>query len=412
MPRKLTLQEDALEFATEFVRRMRAYPDLPLGTDPSPRQAIAIPSILTSRLMRQGFLRPDDFITAAVATSYVDNQEIALKIATEILTRTRYESRISEVFRGEGQQALARNRTLSHAIEGAEELGSKVEETGSRSGAGLGDESFTEWARLFRGQRDYRRRLYEMAERIRMASSSSCEFTAQTIEDSGILDGEKLQHFEDSSDPDLVDFEESIESIISLGKRLSEITPDDLMVRERRGQRKSIVFLEDISGSMGASLKYSMLCMVLLLYAFRKHELALAFFEGNPYIVREFFSKESVDETIERVLSANPMYGTMGGKVLEWARRHLAQVDGRYYEKLCVICSDMGFHDIERVLIELKKMKQEGVEVLIIVPPGFVYRSYLDEVERKIHPLVIELDEEKMTRFPEVVSGAFARLRI
>lgn len=408
--KELSLQRDALEFAGEFVRRMRAYPDLPLASDPSTRQAIAIPAILTSRWMRHGSLTSDDFITAAVATSHIDNQEIARKIAIEILTKRTITKRKGDAFHGGAGQVDTPGRK---ARPGDRKVGKEApvsmgeEDT---AGAGSGEETFAEWLRAFRGRRDFRERVYEQARRIRIASDSSCEHTSLAIEDSGILDGEKLRPFDDSTDPDLVDFEESIESIFGQGKRLLEITREDLMVRERRGQRKAVVLLEDISGSMGAALKHSVICIVTLLYAFRRHEVALAFFEGNPYVLREFFSGEPVEKTIERVLSASTMYGTMGGKVLEWAHRHLEQIDARYYDKLCIICSDMGFFDIEKVVREIKTMKKEGIEVIIILPPGFVYRSAVDAV-RKAGPLIIELDREKMARLPEVVSDAFERHR-
>ncbi len=70
-------------FAHEFVKRMRS--NLEVKAKPSVRQTQAIPQFLSARFFRKGELELDDFVDAAVYTSYPPDQTIARMIAEEIL---------------------------------------------------------------------------------------------------------------------------------------------------------------------------------------------------------------------------------------------------------------------------------------------------------------------------------------
>lgn len=76
-------------FAYEFVKRMRE--SLEVRAKPSVRQTQAIPQLLSARFFRNGSLTLDDFVEAAVFTSYPPDQEIARLIAEEILLGRRKE---------------------------------------------------------------------------------------------------------------------------------------------------------------------------------------------------------------------------------------------------------------------------------------------------------------------------------
>jgi len=400
----LSLDIDVLNFTSEFIRRMREHPDVPSSLEPSTRQAIAIPTLLSGRRMRRGCIGAEDFVLAAVATSCVENQDIAYKVAMGILLGKQSEKRREEDGKAYaldkmGMEVDGRGRS---EIPQFVEKGKKV----SGSGVGGGDERFLEWVRKFRGDKEYRRRIIEMAERISLACNSRCESTSASLvkEDSGILYGEKVRYFQPGDDPSLIDFEESIENIISQCKRLSEIRYEDFIVRERRGQRMAVVLLEDISGSMSQAIKYSMTYVAILLYAFRKHEIALGFFESNPYAVKEFFDKKSVEETIESVLSARTRGGTKGGHILRWARDQLEGIDERYYEKMCIVCGDMGFHDIEEVAAEIKRMRDAGIKVVIILPPASTCYEFCVGMVENAKPIIVELDRDEMAKFPEIMS--------
>lgn len=77
------IPSSAPPFAYEFVSKMRASEEV--KAKPSVRQTQAIPQFLSARFFRKGELDLDDFVEAAVFTSYPADQEIARLIAEEIL---------------------------------------------------------------------------------------------------------------------------------------------------------------------------------------------------------------------------------------------------------------------------------------------------------------------------------------
>ena len=72
------------EFSAEFVNRMRKHPDI--IQMPSPRQVLTIPQLLLARFLRNGKkVSVNDYIDIGVATSFPNNQELAKKVAFQIL---------------------------------------------------------------------------------------------------------------------------------------------------------------------------------------------------------------------------------------------------------------------------------------------------------------------------------------
>lgn len=75
---------DPSEFSAEFVRKMRKHPDI--IQMPSSRQLQSIPQLLLARYLRKGnALSLKDYVEIAIATSFPDNQDLAKKIAFQIL---------------------------------------------------------------------------------------------------------------------------------------------------------------------------------------------------------------------------------------------------------------------------------------------------------------------------------------
>jgi hypothetical protein len=395
---------------------MREHPDIPLPSKPSPRQAIAIPDLLSSKKMRHGFIQAKDFIQAAVVTSYPDNQAIARRIAMEIIfgERSEEEERSKDIpypgvkrgsYDNQGNASLSGSsvEVKAKVYDGQGEA-SQFRKGLSSGGIGSGDERFREWRAKFYSNKEYRYKLMRAAEKVAdkivVESNSKCEHTFLTKEDSGPLEGYKLRYFQLGDDPDLVDFEETIQNISGRGKGLSELRYDDFITRERRGRKGAVVFLQDISGSMERVLKEFMVYSVILVYAYAlcKYEIALAFFESDAYVVKRLFDGKNADDLIEEMLEAKSMLGTRGGEVLKWGRDQLANVDGRYYERVCFILSDLGFSDVGRVVEEIKTLVSMEVRVTIILPPPindvYYYFDYKNNLEaiRKTNCIVIESD--------------------
>ncbi|UCE10105.1 MAG: VWA domain-containing protein [Candidatus Thorarchaeota archaeon] len=104
-------------FAHEFVTRMRAHEET--KTNPSVRQTQAIPMLLSARYFRNGKLTLDDFIDAAVYTTYPADQGIARMIAEDIvLGREKQKVEIATDVKAERKPALSeREKRLQQVLD-------------------------------------------------------------------------------------------------------------------------------------------------------------------------------------------------------------------------------------------------------------------------------------------------------
>ncbi len=82
-PKIAPLPSNAPPFAHEFTKRMRGRKDV--SKKPSVRQSQSIPMLLSARYFRNGKLTLEDFLDAAVFTTYPPDQKIAREIAEDIL---------------------------------------------------------------------------------------------------------------------------------------------------------------------------------------------------------------------------------------------------------------------------------------------------------------------------------------
>lgn len=82
-PRVTAVPSNVPPFAHEFVTRMRKHLDA--RVKPSVRQTQAIPQLLSARYFRNGKLTLDDFIDAAVYTTYPHDQQLARTVAEDIV---------------------------------------------------------------------------------------------------------------------------------------------------------------------------------------------------------------------------------------------------------------------------------------------------------------------------------------
>ncbi len=89
-------------FAHEFVHRMRQSPEA--KAKPSVRQTQAIPGLLSSRFFKNGQLTLDDFIEAAVFTTFPPDQKLARLVAEDIVFGKSSEKKMEEAAPSPEQQ--------------------------------------------------------------------------------------------------------------------------------------------------------------------------------------------------------------------------------------------------------------------------------------------------------------------
>ncbi len=82
-PKITPVPSNAPPFAYEFTKRMRSRKDV--AKKPSVRQTTSIPQLLSARYFRNGKLTLEDFLEAAIFTTFPPDQDIAREIAEDIL---------------------------------------------------------------------------------------------------------------------------------------------------------------------------------------------------------------------------------------------------------------------------------------------------------------------------------------
>ena len=107
-PKITPLPSNAPPFAHEFTKRMRGRKDV--SKKPSVRQTTSIPQLLSARFFRNGKLTLEDFLEAAVFTTYPPDQDIAREIAEDILLGREKVERHDLAIRSELKQPKRRHR--------------------------------------------------------------------------------------------------------------------------------------------------------------------------------------------------------------------------------------------------------------------------------------------------------------
>ncbi|MFW9805358.1 MAG: hypothetical protein ACFFFK_01355, partial [Candidatus Thorarchaeota archaeon] len=110
-PKITPVPSNAPPFAYEFTKRMRARKDV--AKKPSVRQTQSIPQLLSARYFRNGKLTLEDFLEAAVFTTFPPDQDIAREIAEDILLgREKVERpKLSDKEKAEAAQAATKKQS-------------------------------------------------------------------------------------------------------------------------------------------------------------------------------------------------------------------------------------------------------------------------------------------------------------
>jgi len=186
-----------------------------------------------------------------------------------------------------------------------------------------------------------------------------------------------------------VDLEETIESLLSKCKRLTEITYDDLMIRVPERGNNAVVLLLDASGSMGGGKLATMVfSTITLLNVFSKDEVALAIFESDVFRVKEIDGKVEMNEIIDTLLDLEPLGGTCVSRALLWAEEQFDKSLSDTY--LLFLLSDLAFYDYREAEFILHRMINNNIRVFVLVPI-FSYNIAMASSLEKLGINIIEM---------------------
>jgi hypothetical protein len=355
-------------FIPEFITRMRSRREV--EEKPSPRQGIAMCDLLVPVYLRKGELSIQNLVDVAVSTSKVENQDLAQRIALEVLLEVE-DSEESPRYDDDALLGLINQKSddlISYDSMEDQHLGQGEVQPDPDSnvdlfqkyslkpdiGVGEGEDELLKIAiRENKDSRDEasRRRLAEFL-KVKLLKLAR-EFERNTEMQRKHI----LRPYEYGDDPEDIDEERSMENIFDQGKRMEEVGYNDFFIRKKDKKRKAIIFILDISNTMFYQL------------------------EGliDEIIDRLLILVTSSTGDLERLFRGTSGSQTWGGTVpnqsLKWAKEQLQDLAERT-EKICFFFSDFVLDEPGNLPPEkmenyafIDSMIQKGIKVVACISP-------------------------------------------
>jgi len=412
--------------------------------------------LLLPPYLRQGHLTFNDLVNVAVITSSVENQQIAEKMAAEILVNMDPDEPLpdpsldGEDFLSLLQKAVDDQIEVTPYAKGLEnELGMAANESApdqfssfeNKPDIGVGpgeDEIIKTGIKYIKDLRNKEAREVLMELLKEKLLKLGREFERK--ED--FNKSRNLVPYQPGEDTDLIDEERSLENILDLGRAIEDIRWDDFLMRQRRKQKRHIVFILDISNTMFYdleginSISYSIMSMVPLLWGFKREKYGLCFYESNTHIVKDFYDEVNVNPILEDLVSmmfltttemekryshgltSMTWGGTLPGKSLEWGYDQITEISERG-DRMVFIFSDFVLTQPGEETEEsrenykiLQRMTDMGVRVCACVSPlahKSIFRPYTQKSIAEMKKLGITMiDTYKPSIFLEEVQKFIA----
>lgn len=340
---------DPVKFAEEFCHSIRISKTIPEAFKPSARQPIAIARLLTTRLLRQQGLVEQDYAEAAVITSHLEIRDEAQSNALKTYTRL---------------SAPMHERLKEAAIELTEVVMGKPSD----------EKVLNDWFKNRDDLEEDQKKI--MLARARQALAKTGLYYAKHFINNFYVPGQgpekgysNRKYRAGIDDPSAIDFELTLDNAIADGKRVEELSYEDFLTRQVRRQRRSVLYLQDMSASFDYRvLLSSAICGSLLIHGLpRDDQSAISLFSDKLEVIKKFAAKEDSMKLTDKLLTMEPMGGTKLSEAVKFARDEFQQVS-RNQAKFCLIFSDMGFEkeDVEEALEHITVMQNMDVQIHFI----------------------------------------------
>lgn len=433
-------------FIPEFITRMRVSRECEVK--PSPRQGINMGRLMLPPYLRQGYLSFNDLLNTAVVTSNVECQRVAEKIAAEILVNLEHEEQEPEYdFTGEDFLSLLTKNVQEEVYVTPHGIGQENDFAAAYNSTVDQFESFQNKPDIGVGPGEDEIVKTGVKGMKNTKSEETRKILADLLKERLLKLGREFERKEDwakqrsltpfqqGEDPDLIDEERSLENILDLGRRIEEIRYDDFMMRQRDRQKRTIIYILDISNTMFYdleginSISYSVLSMVPLMWGLRREKYGLCLYESNSHIVKDLYEEINIMPALEDLISMVTLTttemekrfsgglskmtwgGTVPGKSLQWAYDQITDINDRS-DRIVFIFSDFVLTQPGELTEEneqnyhiLERMVDLGVRVCACVSPlahKSIFRPYTNESLNKMKKIGIHrVDTYKPSLFLE-----------
>ncbi|MFW9787709.1 MAG: vWA domain-containing protein [Candidatus Thorarchaeota archaeon] len=241
---------------------------------------------------------------------------------------------------------------------------------------------------------ELKRRLREIARRLLI--DLGMRYARQTMGSSmlgGIQESTTVRPFKIGDDMDLINLEETIESLLSQGRTNFKILEtSDFLVTETYQGHRAFYWALDKSGSMNSAEKLGMLAISVMagLYGIKKDDFGVVLFDSVTHVVKPMSERNvSVDKVAADLLEARAGGGTGGAESIKLALENFE--DTRAKEKIFIFSTDMYLSD-QAICEQLaERMKPLGIKMIIIVPKSSYNPVAADNLAKKAHGVVLDI---------------------
>ncbi|MBD3407743.1 MAG: hypothetical protein GF411_16615 [Candidatus Lokiarchaeota archaeon] len=221
----------------------------------------------------------------------------------------------------------------------------------------------------------------------------------------GIQQSTTVRPFRIGDDIDLIELEETIDSLLSQGRTNFEVlNTEDFLISETYQGHRAYFWALDKSGSMNSPDKLGMLAISVMagLYGVQKDDFGVVLFDNVTHVVKQIQDRSvSVDKVAAELLDVRASGGTGGLNSMKMALDNFTHT--RAKEKIFIFNTDMYLSDQSECEKVAAKLHQQGVKTLILVPEVGSNMSAGDSLARAAHGVIIafgSIDElpEKLLR--------------
>ncbi|MHA2160219.1 MAG: hypothetical protein ACXABE_15095 [Candidatus Thorarchaeota archaeon] len=241
---------------------------------------------------------------------------------------------------------------------------------------------------------EIKKQLHEIAKKLLI--DLGMRYARQTMGSSmlgGIQESTTVRPFKIGDDMDLINLEETIDSLLTQGRtNFKIIETSDFLVTETYQGHRAFYWALDKSGSMDSAEKLGMLAISVMagLYGVKKDDFGVVLFDNDTHVVKTMAEKSvSVEKVATDLLEARAGGGTGGAVSMRMALENFE--DTRAKEKIFVFSTDMFLSDQQECENLAERMKPLGIKMIILVPKSSYNPRAADSLAKKAHGVVLDI---------------------
>lgn len=209
----------------------------------------------------------------------------------------------------------------------------------------------------------------------------------------GIQQSTTVRPFRIGDDIDLIELEETIDSLLSQGRTNFEIlNTEDFLISESYHGHRAFFWALDKSGSMDSPEKLGMLAISVMagLYGVQQDDFGVVLFDNETHIVKQIQDRSiSIDKVASDLLDVRASGGTGGLTSMKIALESFEHT--RAKEKIFIFNTDMYLSDQHGCEQLAAKMHNRGIKTLILAPEGGSDMAAGNALARAAHGVIIPL---------------------